>query len=68
MNNRPQRYLRLLAWTIFTSTIWLWVLPQVARLESVDRHLRLLDERRIDASAMFYTELEDRPITSRLAK
>ncbi len=44
--------------TIIASVIWLVVLPWIARWESVERHLRFLEERHIDASAMFYTELE----------
>jgi hypothetical protein len=52
---------RLIAIAITASLVWLVVLPWIARWEVVERHLQLLEERQIDASAMFYTELEARP-------
>ena len=61
MKERHQRFLGLIAITIAVSAVWLVVLPWIGRWESVENHLELLDSRRIDASAMFYTELEDRP-------
>lgn len=38
--------------------IWLIVLPWVARWPTVEAHLEHLNSKRINASAMFYTELE----------
>ncbi len=61
MNERLQRYLELISITIVAGAIWLLVLPWIGNWESVENHLELLESRRIDASAMFYTELEDRP-------
>lgn len=61
MNERLQRYLELISITIVAGAIWLLVLPWIGSWESVENHLELLESRRIDASAMFYTELEDRP-------
>ena len=61
MNERLQRYLGLISITIAAGAIWLVVLPWIGSWESVENHLELLESRRIDASAMFYTELEDRP-------
>jgi len=60
MNKRATQ--RLIQWIIASSVIWLVVLPWIARWEAVERHLRFLEERHIDASAMFYTELESRPV------
>ncbi len=50
-----------IAMAITASCIWLVLLPWIARWEVVERHLKLLEDRNIDASAMFYTELEPRP-------
>lgn len=38
--------------------VWLVVLPRIQRLAAVDRHLRILDAKQIDASALFYTDLD----------
>ena len=61
MNERFKRYLGLISIAFAASAVWLVVLPWIGRWESVENHLKLLESRRIDASAMFYTELEDRP-------
>lgn len=36
---------------------WLFLLPWVARRPAVESHLRFLDQRGIDASALYYTDL-----------
>ena len=61
MSERLQRFLGLISIAIATGAIWLLVFPWIGSWESVENHLDLLESRRIDASAMFYTELEDRP-------
>ena len=38
--------------------LWLAVLPQIAVHPPVQRHIEFLEQRQIDPSAMFYTELE----------
>ena len=40
------------------AVVWLLILPRAAELPSVNKRLRFLDEKEIDPSAMFYTELE----------
>ncbi len=46
---------------------WLVVLPWLAGRPRMQEHLEWLDERRIDPSAMYYTELEAmRPILDRI--
>lgn len=40
------------------AAVWLIVLPWVGRHETVRDHIQFLDERDIDASAMYYTELD----------
>jgi hypothetical protein len=41
-------------------TIWMVVLPAAAKLPTVQNHLEFLESHRINAAAMFYTELEPR--------
>ncbi|KLU02094.1 putative signal peptide and transmembrane protein [Rhodopirellula islandica] len=40
------------------SIIWLVVLPAYARQPEMRQHLKWLDDRGIDPSAMYYTELD----------
>jgi len=52
---------------VLLGVLWLGVLPWLGRLPSVESRRQWLDERRIDPSAMFYTELEAMdPILKRL--
>jgi hypothetical protein len=47
--------------------VWLIVLPRMASTDGVRQHLRFLKERRIEAGAMYYTDLEAMtPILRRL--
>lgn len=41
-------------------TIWMVVLPAAAKLPTVRKHLEFLESHRVNAAAMFYTELEPR--------
>ena len=50
--------LRLLMGLATIAVVWLLILPRAAELPSVNKRLRFLDEKEIDPSAMFYTELE----------
>ena len=52
------RGLLLLLASIVIGVVWCGVLPRVAEQPRVQQRLEFLDERRIDPSAMFYTELE----------
>ena len=49
---------RLVLWSVAIVVSWQIILPKVARLSPVKRHLEFLEEKRIDPSAMFYTDLE----------
>ena len=40
------------------AVVWCVVLPWVSNSPSVQQRIQFLDERGIDASAMFYTELD----------
>ena len=51
-------WLRLAGCAAAIGLIWLGVLPWIADRPSVQRQLEFLDQRQIDPSAMFYTELE----------
>ena len=49
---------KLAAALALISGVWLVLLPQLSRRPETAAHLRELDRQGIDASAMFYTELE----------
>jgi len=40
--------------------IWMWILPWLGTFAVVKNHVDFLQQRRINADAMFYTELTDR--------
>lgn len=66
---RNKGWLRLCAGIVTMSILWLLVLPWIARRPSVEDRLRFLEERSIDPSAMFYTELDAMdPILEKLEK
>ncbi len=51
-------WLRLGGCTAAILVLWLAVLPWIAAAPVVQRRIQFLEQRRIDPSAMFYTELE----------
>jgi len=53
--------LRLLTGAAFTVVIWCGVLPRVLVWPPVARHVALMEDRRVDPAAMYYTELERLP-------
>ncbi|MFO0916771.1 MAG: hypothetical protein U0872_00445 [Planctomycetaceae bacterium] len=64
---RTMPAVRLAVWGIGLAACWLGVLPWLSSHPAVDNHVRWLEERGIDPSAMYYTELEAmKPILSRL--
>jgi hypothetical protein len=50
--------LRLACWTAAAIVVWLVILPWVAARPDMQRRIEFLEQRRIDPSAMFYTEVE----------
>ena len=52
------RWSRLGLALVLLGTFWLCVLPQIARIPAVRAHRQWLDQRGINPSAMYYTELE----------
>lgn len=64
---RATGLVRLLAWACALAVIWLVVLPWLAGTRRMQRELDWLDQRGIDPSAMYYTELEAmKPILRRV--
>ncbi len=60
---------KLVVTTIVIAAVWLVLLPWWSRQPAMARHLEWLDDRGIDPSAMFYTELEAmEPILRRLER
>ena len=58
MQARSTGIRRLVLWSVAIVVSWQIILPGVARLSPVKQHLEFLDEKQIDPSAMFYTDLE----------
>jgi hypothetical protein len=50
--------LKLATAVVFASFFWCIVLPWYASQPAMKEHLQFLDDRGIDPSAMFYTELD----------
>lgn len=53
---------RLVAGIVVIAVIWGVILPRMLAWEPVARHVALMEERRVDPSAMYYTELERLPL------
>lgn len=49
---------QLIAAVTIIVLLWCFFLPWYAQQPAIKNHLQFLDERGIDASAMFYTELD----------
>ena len=62
-----QRSAWLAATIVVMALVWLIVLPRCGRIPVIRDHLQTLEDRGIDPSAMFYTELESMvPLLERL--
>jgi len=60
---------RLLIAVVGLAIVWLGILPWYSRQPAMEAHLQWLDDRGIDPSAMYYTELEAmQPILQRLER
>jgi len=53
---------RLLAGSVLVALVWCGLLPRLLTLGPVYRHVALMEERGVDPSAMYYTELERLPL------
>ncbi|WP_237607266.1 hypothetical protein [Roseimaritima sediminicola] len=58
MTGRGKGLAMLLLWSAAIAVVWLVVLPYRARQPAMREHLQWLDDKGIDPSAMYYTELE----------
>lgn len=52
-----QRFLLAVA-TLAVGLVWCVVLPRIAKVNAIEERLQFLDDRGIDPSAMYYTELD----------
>ncbi len=55
---RARRWARLGLGLLLLGTLWLYLLPRIARLPAVNAHRQWLDQREINPSAMYYTDLK----------
>ena len=61
--NAPTRpVVRLVAGGVLVSAIWCGLFPRLLEWPAVARHVSLMEERRVDPSAMYYTELDRLPL------
>ena len=56
------RVLRLLAGLMAVAVVWCGLLPRLLDWPPIARHVALMEERGVDPSAMYYTELERLPL------
>jgi len=57
MTKTKQRVLLAVA-TLCVGLVWCVILPRLATVSAVEERLKFLDDRGIDPSAMYYTELD----------
>ncbi|MCU0875768.1 MAG: hypothetical protein MUE50_25830 [Pirellulaceae bacterium] len=57
-NSTPRNWIQLAIGSTAILVLWLAVLPRIADQPAVRRHIEFLEQRHIDPSVMFYTELE----------
>ena len=68
-NRKRHGYVALLVATSAIAAMWLLILPWIAEQPAMERHLNWLNQRGIDPSAMYYTELDAmEPILHRLER
>jgi len=64
MNGLPlrSRVARLALSAAVTAVVWCGLLPRLLAWPPVASHVTLMEERRVDPAAMYYTELERLPL------
>ena len=60
--SRHSRVVRLLVWTTVVAVVWCGLFPRLLAWPPIARHVALMEERGVDPSAMYYTELERLPL------
>jgi hypothetical protein len=58
LSSLQRGWIRLAIGSTAILVLWLAVLPRIADQPAVRRHIEFLEQRQIDPSVMFYTELE----------
>ncbi|MFM7136691.1 MAG: hypothetical protein ACKO1M_06430 [Planctomycetota bacterium] len=62
-SHSPSRPLvRLATGGVVVALVWCGLFPRLLEWPPVARHVALMEERRVDPSAMYYTELERLPL------
>jgi hypothetical protein len=54
--------LRLVVGAAVTTVVWCGLLPTLLGVRPVQEHIALMEDRCVDPSAMYYTELERLPL------
>lgn len=54
---KTRGWLALTSWLAVIAVVWLYLLPMLSQRPSATARLRWLEQKGIDPSAMFYTEL-----------
>ena len=60
--SKRSRVVRLLVWVTVVALVWCGLFPRLLAWPPIARHVALMEERGIDPSAMYYTELERLPL------
>ena len=58
----PRPAVRLALGVVMTIAVWCGLLPRLLEWQPIARHVALMEERRVDPAAMYYTELERLPL------
>jgi hypothetical protein len=61
-NSSSRALVRLVAGVMLVAAVWCGLFPRLLEWPPVARHVALMEERRVDPSAMYYTELERLPL------
>jgi len=62
LNSPTRAIVRLVAGGMLIAAAWCGLFPRLLEWPPVARHVALMEERRVDPSAMYYTELERLPL------
>ena len=62
LNSPTRAVVRLVVGGMLIAAVWCGLFPRLLEWPPVARHVALMEERRVDPSAMYYTELERLPL------
>jgi hypothetical protein len=60
--SKHSRLIRLLMGATMVVVVWCDIFPRLLHWPPIARHVSLMEERGVDPSAMYYTELERLPL------